>query len=120
MTKAGNGPLDDTCSKRVEGGDNVQLQVTSPLGTHQFHVAALALQVHSASAPPFSGILPGLQLDHADVLLVIPGVPAAGWSLNLALPAGLSGMFRWQALALSPSPLNGLFALSNAQDWWTP
>lgn len=119
-TRIGSGPLDETCAKRVEGGNQVQVQVTSPLGTHQLHVGGVFMQIHDASAPPISGILPGLHLDHDNGWLLIAGVPANGWSFTFTMPLGLTGMFRWQALMLTPNPMNGLFALSNAHDHWVP
>jgi hypothetical protein len=119
-TRVATGPLDETCAKRVEPGQQVQFEVTSPLGSHQFHVGALFLQAHDASAPPLSGIIPGLHLDHADGSVVIAGVPAAGWTLGFTMPSTIAGMYRWQVLMLTPAPSNGLFALSNAHDMWVP
>lgn len=118
-TKVGNSPLDTTCGKIVRAGDTVQLEVTSPNGTHVAHIGGLFLQIHDASAPPLSGIIPGLHLDHDDGYLVIPGVPAAGWSWSFTMPAGINRDFlRWQALMLTPNPANGFFALSDAHDLW--
>lgn len=118
-SKVGISALDGSCGKTVRPGDSVQLEVTSPNGTHQLHVGGLFLQIYDASAPPLSGIVAGLHLDHDDGFLVIPGVPASGWSFSFTMPAGVSGDFlRWQALMLTPNPANGLFALSSAHDLW--
>ncbi len=119
-TRVGNGPLDETCAKRGVGGDLVQLEVTSPLGTHQLHIGGVFLQVHDALAPPLSGIIPGLHINQDHGFLLIAGVPAAGWSVSFQLPPGVTGMYRWQTLMLMPNPMNGLFALSNAHDFWVP
>ncbi|HEX6813417.1 MAG TPA: hypothetical protein VF384_17495 [Planctomycetota bacterium] len=115
-TGINSGPLDQTCGKDVREGDTMHLRVTSPAGTHALHIGGLFLEVHDASAPPLSGVIPGLHLDRADGWLLIAGVPQTGWTLSLVMPATNPTLLRWQALMLTPNPLNGLFALSNAHD----
>lgn len=118
-TAVNGGTLDDTCGKRVAPGDVMNLEVTSPGGSHVAHVGGVFLQLHNPWAPPLTGLLPGLWLDHEDGYVIVPGVPATGFAFNITLPAGLStSMLRWQALMLTPSPSNGLFALSNAFDFY--
>ena len=118
-TAVNGAAFDTSCAKRVAGGDSLDLEVTSPGNTHVAHVGALAMQIHTPGAPPLSGLLPGLWLDHADGLLIIPGLASGSWTINIPLPSGLGDqMFRFQALMLSPSPSNGLFALSNAFDFY--
>jgi hypothetical protein len=117
-TAVNGGTLDATCGKDLRVGDTMNLQVTSPLGTHQFHVGGLFVQLHDPYAPPIQVGIQGLHLDHYDGYVVIPGVPAAGWSFNLTMPPGFSQqLLRWQALMLVPAPVNGLFTLSNAFDF---
>jgi hypothetical protein len=117
-TAINTAPLDETCGKDVAEGDTMHFEVTSPAGTHALHVGGLFLEVHDASAPPISGVIPGLWLDRSDGFVLIPGVPQAGWTFNLVMPPNVSpGLFRWQALMLTPNPQNGLFALSNAHDF---
>ena len=117
-TAVNNGVLDASCAKRVEPGDVMHIEVTSPGGTHQLHVGGLFLQLHDPWAPPITGLIPGLWLDGTDGYVIIAGVPPTGWNFNITLPAGLGQMLRWQALMLSPNPANGLFALSNAADFY--
>jgi hypothetical protein len=116
-TAVNGAPLDLTCGKDVRFGDTMNLEVTSPLGTHALHVGGLFLQLHDPWAPPIVYGIPGLHLDHSDGYVVIAGVPASGWSLNLVLPPIGQQLLRWQALMLVPNPANGLFALSNAFDF---
>lgn len=118
-TGVDGGTLDTSCGKYIEPSDVIDLEVTSPGGTHQLHIGLLMLQVFDLSAPPLTGLLPGLQIDHFDGSVVIVGVPPTGFTLSVPLPAvlGQQGL-RWQALMLTPTPANGLFALSNAQDFW--
>ncbi|HEX5054357.1 MAG TPA: hypothetical protein VFZ65_21440 [Planctomycetota bacterium] len=116
-TGINNGPLDETCGKDVRVGDTMHFEVTSPLGTHQLDIGGLFLQLHDPWAPPLSGLVPGLHLDHEDGWVIIVGVPPTGWSLSLVMPPGVSQqLLRWQVLMLTASPGNGLFALSNAHD----
>ena len=118
-SKIGNGPLDETCGKRVEPGQTITLQVTSPNGTHVPHIGGLFLQLHDASAPPLSNLIPGLHLDRADGSVAIPGVGSSGFQFSIVMPAGFGQqILRWQALMLMPNPSNGLFALTNAHDIW--
>lgn len=118
-TAVNNAAFDDTCAKRVAAGDVLKVEVSSPGNSHSLHVGALYLQIHNPWSPPISGLLPGLWLNQSNAWVVIPGLPASGFTLNVTLPAGLgSQMFRWQALMLTPNPSNGLFALSNAHDFY--
>ena len=118
-TGVNTGALDETCGKHVVPGDLMKLQVTSPGGTHALHVGALFLQLFDPSTPPITGLLPGLHIDNGSTYLIIAGVPASGFNFNITLPAGLSPqILRWQALMLTPNPANGLFALSDARDFW--
>jgi hypothetical protein len=95
------------------------VQVSSPGNSHAAHVGGLFLQIHDPWAPPVAGLIPGLWLDSSNASVIIPGLPITGYQLNVTLPAGFSTqMFRWQALMLTPSPANGLFALSNAHDFY--
>lgn len=117
-TAVNGGTFDATCGKDIRVGDTMNLQVTSPLGSHQFHVGGLFVQLHDPYAPPIQLGIQGLHLDHYDGYVVIPGVPAAGWTFNLTMPPGFSQqLLRWQALMLVPAPVNGLFTLSNAFDF---
>ena len=117
-TSVNNAAFDDTCAKRVAAGDVLNIEVSSPGNSHQAHVGGLFLQIHNPWAPPTAGLIPGLWLNNVSASVVIPGLPASGFSLNVTLPAGLGiQMFRWQALMLVPNPSNGLFALSNAHDF---
>ena len=119
-TSVNAGTFDDVCAKKVGGGDTMNLQVTSPMGTHQLHVGGLFLQLYEPFAPPLSGLLPGLWLDGQEGVIVIAGVPASGWTFSIQMPAGGLGtqVLRWQALMLGGTPANGLFALSNAVDFY--
>ncbi|MGK0435557.1 MAG: hypothetical protein ACJA0V_004723, partial [Planctomycetota bacterium] len=118
-TAVNSAPFDDTCAKRVGAGDVLNIEVSSPGNSHTAHVGGLFLQIHNPWAPPVPGIIPGLWIDGSDASVIIPGLPVTGFQLNVTLPAGLgSQMFRWQALMLTPSPANGLFALSNAHDFY--
>lgn len=115
-----NGATPDlTCGKRVAAGDVMNFEVTSPLGSHQLHIGGLFLQIHTPWAPPISGLLPGLWLDHDNGYVIFPGVAPGGWNFSITMPPGLgSQILRWQALALGGAPANGLFALSNAFDFY--
>jgi hypothetical protein len=118
MKTAVNGaPFDQTCGKDVRVGDTMNIEVTSPLGTHALHVGGLFLQLHDPWAPPVNLGIAGLHLDHSDGSVVIVGVPASGWTFSIALPPIGSQLLRWQALMLVPVPANGLFTLSNAYDF---
>ncbi len=116
-TAVNGGALDTTCGKDVRVGDTMHFEVTSPLGTHVAHVGGLFLQLHDPWAPPIQFGIAGLHLDHGDGYVVIPGVPASGWTFGITLPPVGSQLLRWQALMLVPNPVNGLFALSNAYDF---
>jgi len=110
---------DATCGKRVAAGDSLDLLVTSPGGTHNAHVGGLFLQIHTPAAPPVSLGINGLWLDHSDGAVVIPGLGPNGFNFSITLPPGLGNqMFRFQALMLTPNPANGLFALSDAFDFY--
>lgn len=116
-TAVNGAPFDDTCAKRVGAGDVLNVEVSSPGNSHTAHVGGLFLQIHNPWAPPVAGLIPGLWLDNSEVSVIIPGLPVTGYQLNVTLPAGFGNfMFRWQALMLTPTPANGLFALSNAHD----
>ncbi|MBZ0153377.1 MAG: hypothetical protein K8J09_17770 [Planctomycetes bacterium] len=115
-----NGPIDGTCGKMVLPGDTMHFRVRSPLGTHQAHIGGLFLQLHDPWAPPLSGILQGLHIDHSDGYVMIVGVPGSGWNFSLPMPAGVTGILRWQALMITDAPANGLFALTDAHDIWQP
>ncbi|MFK7743184.1 MAG: hypothetical protein AB8H80_22910 [Planctomycetota bacterium] len=118
-TAVNGAAFDESCAKRVAAGDSLDIEVTSPNNTHQANVGALAMQIHTPGAPPLSGLLPGLWLNQADGLVVIPGLPTGSWNFSITLPPGLANqMFRFQALMLTASPTNGLFALSNAFDFY--
>jgi hypothetical protein len=118
-TAVNGAPFDDTCAKRVAAGDVLNVQVSSPGNSHTAHVGGLFLQIHDPWAPPLAGLIPGLWLDSSNASVIIPGLPVSGFQLNVTLPAGFTTqMFRWQALMLTPNPANGLFALSNAHDFY--
>jgi hypothetical protein len=118
-SRINNGTLDQTCGKRLVGGDTITLRVTSPGGTHALHVGGLFLQLHTAAAPPLQLGIAGLHLSSDNGWLLIPGVAPTGFSFSLPIPQGTAGtILRWQALMLTPNPVNGLFALSNAHDLW--
>jgi hypothetical protein len=118
-TAVNGGAFDTTCGKRVAAGDTLDLEVTSPGGTHNAHVGGLFLQIHTPTAPPIDLGISGLWLDHSDGVVVIPGLPTGNFQFSVTLPPGLGDqMFRFQALMLTPSPSNGLFALSDAFDFY--
>ena len=119
-TAVNNGPLDGTCGKDVKTGDTLHFEVTSPLGTHAQHIGGLFLQLHDPWAPPIQLGVAGLHLSAPDGYLVIAGVPAQGWNWSLVLPPVGQQLLRWQALMLTPTPANGLFALSDAFDFRQP
>jgi hypothetical protein len=116
-TAVNNGAFDATCGKDVRVGDTMRFRVTSPNGTHAAHIGGLFLQLHDPWAPPVQLGIPGLHLDHDDGWLLIPGVAPGGWTFSLTLPPIGQQLLRWQALMLTPNPVNGLFALSNAFDF---
>ena len=121
-TAVNNGAVDETCGKDVRVGDTLRFELTSPNGTHALNIGALALQLHDPWAPPVVLGVPGLWLDHADALVTVVGLPAAGWNFNIQLPVIGQRFLRWQALMLpvqasTPPPQNGLFALSRAFDF---
>jgi len=118
-TAINGGTPDLTCAKRVQAGDVMNFEVTSPLGSHQLHVGGLFLQIYNPWAPPTAGLLPGLWLSQDNGYVIIPGVAPGGWTFNITVPPGLgSQILRWQALALGGMPANGLFELSNAFDFY--
>jgi hypothetical protein len=97
----------------------LKFEVTSPGGTHQLHVGGLFLRMYDPATPPLSGLLPGLWLDATDGYVIIVGVPPTGWNFQITLPPGaLGAMLRWQTMMLTPNPVNGLFALSDAYDFY--
>ena len=118
-SQVGYSALDETCGKGIAAGETMNLQVTSPLGTHAAHIGGLFLQLHTPAAPPVNLGIAGLHLDHDDGYVVIPGVAPTGFNFSMVMPAGFTGLIlRWQSLMLTPNPANGLFALSNAHDLW--
>lgn len=114
------GTRDQTCGKRMEGGDTMTYTATSPNNTFAANLGAFLFQLHGANTPP-TPLLPGLWLDHADAQVLIFGATSAGVSTSLTLPSGLSNlMVRVQAVMLSPSANNGMYATSRALDVWLP
>ncbi|MBL8754034.1 MAG: hypothetical protein JNK15_12110, partial [Planctomycetes bacterium] len=117
-TAVNGGAPDATCGKDVHVGDSMDFKVTSPLGTHQLHIGGLFLQLHDPWTPPVNLGIQGLHLDHDDGWVPIVGVPASGWTFSLTMPAGIpQQLVRWQAIMLTPTPVNGLFATSDAFDF---
>lgn len=116
-TGINNGPLDETCGKDVRAGDVMNFEVSSPNGTHTTTLGGLFLQIHDASAPPISGLLPNLWINDIQATVYIVNVPTGGWTFSFTLPPGVAGDFlRWQAIVLMAGASNGLFALTNAHD----
>ncbi|MEZ6038739.1 MAG: hypothetical protein R3F29_14750, partial [Planctomycetota bacterium] len=109
---------DATCAKRVEGGDVMHFEITTPNGTHTSSIGALVLQLHQPAAPPISGLLPGLWLNEVEGYVPIIGVPPTGWNWSITMPASVVGSLRWQALLFMPNPANGFFALTDAFDFY--
>ncbi|MCB9879420.1 MAG: hypothetical protein H6835_17640 [Planctomycetes bacterium] len=109
---------DATCAKRVEGGDVMHFEITSPNGTHTNSLGLLVLELHQPSAPPIPGLIPGLWLDEAHGLVTINGVPPGGWSWSIQLPSSVVGSLRWQALLCNATPANGIFAATDAFDFY--
>lgn len=119
-TAVNGGPLDSTCGKNVAIGDTIHMDVSSPSGLHAGNIAALLVQFHDLSAPPISGLIPGLWVDHWDWSTVLVGVPVGGTTTTLTIPPPLPfQVLRWQAFALGYAavpPANGLVFLSDAHD----
>jgi hypothetical protein len=109
---------DATCGKRLEPNDTVLYRITSPGGTFAGNFGALLYQLHDASAPP-APFLPGLRLDRADATVTLFGLPPAGQTSSLTVPAWLSNiMIRTQAIVLGSNAANATYAASNALDVW--
>lgn len=111
---------DDNCGKRLEGGDVITFEVSSPNGTFAGDLGALCFQLHDASAPPVPTFA-GLRLDRIDAQVTLIGVPTGGSRTSITIPNWLTGtMIRGQVVVLSASnAANGTYATSNAHDVWT-
>ncbi len=117
QTSVNGATPDATCGKDVRAGDLVTLKVTSPLNTHAAHLGALFFQTHTPLAPPINLGFAGLHLDHADGELLIGGVNATGMTFSFTMPAGFAGsLVRFQSVFITPAPVNGLAAMSDAFD----
>jgi hypothetical protein len=113
-------PPDNTCGKRADAGDVVTFRVASPGGTFTASIGALVFQLHTEPAPP-TPLLPGIWLNRVDGQVNLFGLPPAGVTTQLAIPPGISGLLiRTQAIMLSASAANGIYAASDAHDVWLP
>jgi hypothetical protein len=118
-TSINGAPLDQTCGKDVYVGDVMNFEVSSPGGTHTLNPSGLFVQFHDLNAPPITGILPGVWIDHWDVAAIFAGAPPTGWTLSLVLPPGVPmDAMRWQAASIYGGAANGVFVTSNAHDLW--
>jgi hypothetical protein len=109
--------LDRNCAKTVVGGQTARFRITSPNGTFVGGFAAFAFEVYRTDGPRPLELLPGIQLDRADQLMPVVGVPAAGATLDLAIPPGFDGhVIRAQGIVLSPQTLSGFLGTSPAHD----
>ncbi|MCR9244356.1 MAG: cytochrome c family protein [bacterium] len=108
---------DATCGKRLEGGDTVTFEVTSPNNTFATNLGGLVYQVHDASAPP-APAFPGIWLDRIDAQVVLIGATSTPTTGSITIPTWYSGMIRAQAIMLSSTANNGIYAASAALDVW--
>ncbi len=110
---------DTTCGKRVEPGQTVLYQASSPASTFATSLGAVIYQLHDASAPP-APVYPGLRLDRADATIALLPL-GAGATTSLTVPTWVSNlMIRTQVVMLANHAANGLYAASNALDIWVP
>ena len=117
-TSINSGTLDETCGKDLRVGDTINVEVTSPNGTHSATLGGLFYELYDAWAPPIVNILPNLWFNNYHGVIYINGMPPGGWTFSTTMPAGVSGDFlRVQALVLMNGASNGLFALTNAHDF---
>lgn len=119
-TAVNSGPLDGECGKKVSIGDTVHIDLSSPGGIHASNLVALLVQFHDLSAPPITGLLPNLWVDHWDWFTVLFGVPPTGTTTTLVIPPPLPFQaMRWQAFGFAYTPVppaNGLIFFSDAHD----
>lgn len=111
-------PADTACGKELLGGDSVTFEVTSPNNTHVNDLGGLVFQVHDASTPP-APTLPGIWLDRADAQVLLIGASTTPTTHTLTIPTWFTGlMIRTQAIMLSTTANNGIYAASDALDVW--
>ncbi len=111
-------PPDDTCGKRLEAGDVVLFEATTPNGTFAADFGVIAFQLHDASSPPVP-TFPGVRLDRIDAQLSLIGLPAAGRTASITIPNWLTSiMIRSQVIMLTNAAANGTYAASKAHDVW--
>ncbi len=114
-------PLDANCAKTIAGGQTLRLEIGSSGGTFVGGLAAFALQVFPPSGPWPTELLPGVQLDRADILVAVAALPAAGATLDIPVPAAVSDlMVRAQGLVVSELTLSGFLGTSPAHDFFVP
>ncbi|MCA8977205.1 MAG: hypothetical protein KDC98_20960 [Planctomycetes bacterium] len=109
---------DTTCGKELEPLDTVTFEITSPANTFATSIGALVYQLHGTSNPPTPS-LPGIWLDHADAQVVLVGATSTPTTASITAPSWLGNiMIRAQAIMLSTSANNGIYATSDALDVW--
>jgi hypothetical protein len=111
------GVLDGTCAKRAAGGQTVRFALRSPGGMFAGAFAAFAFEVYHENGPLPAQLLPGVQLDRADNLIAVVGLPTTGATFDLTIPPGLAGtVVRTQGIVISPATLGGFLGTSAAHD----
>lgn len=109
---------DGTCGKRVEANDVVTYRVTSPNNTFATNLGAVIFELYDAPAPP-TPFLPGIRLDRADATIALIGATSTGATTTVAIPGWVPTIsIRAQAVMLSTTAANGMYAASKALDVW--